>query len=81
MPEYTDRRNKNEKNLSAQEKTQKDGTRFPQKNGGQKRPQGTCPPPQKRQKTTHTLILPSKSGEQCVQFRHTQIQFRLSSAV
>ncbi len=49
--------NKNEKNLSAQEKTQKDGTWFPQENGRQKRPQGACSSSCKRQKATHILSL------------------------
>ena len=46
----------NEKNLSAQEKTQKDGARLQKKNGNKERTQGSCPQTFKGPQTAHLLI-------------------------
>ena len=46
---------RNEKNLSTQETPQKDGAWFPQENGNQQRPQGSCPQTCQGQKAADLL--------------------------
>ena len=50
------RRGINVQNLSAQEITSQEGTRFPQENVNSKRPQGTCPSQSEGKKASYSLI-------------------------
>lgn len=52
----TARRRNNEKNLSAQEASQKKRARLYEKNGYQKRPQGSCEKKSQGQSKTYSLI-------------------------
>jgi hypothetical protein len=47
---------RNEKNVSTEKTSQKNGTRLPQKNGNEKRPQGSFPQTREGQKKTDLLI-------------------------
>ena len=53
----------NEEDIPAQEAPSQDGTRLPQENGRQKRPQGSRPPQSKGQKAAFLLSSGADTGE------------------